>query len=123
LIVFGTGKVERFHQTIKNELIRKVKFQNYVDALEKIDSFVYRYNYERPHQGLEGACPADRFMGVSVSKALARHELLSKDLHAGKGYLVHKFGSHETCIIYDGDQEPKVIINGVGYGAKNEHSS
>jgi len=118
-----TGKVERFHQTIKNELIRKVKFKHYVDALEKIDSFVYRYNYERPHQSLEGACPADRFMGVSVSKALARRELLSKDLHAGKGYLVHKFGSHETCLIYDGDQEPKVIINGVSSGAKNEHNS
>ena len=37
-----------------NELIRKVKFKNYLDALEKIESYIYHYNYERPHQGLDG---------------------------------------------------------------------
>lgn len=113
-----TGKVERFHQTIKNELIRKVKFKSYADALEKIEAFVYYYNYERPHQSLNGEHPADRFMGVSLSKSLARNRLLAKDIHNGKGYLIYKFGSHEVCIIHEPDQEPKVIINGVCFHAQ-----
>lgn len=113
-----TGKVERFHQTIKNELIRKVKFKSYADALEKIEAFVYYYNYERPHQSLNGQHPADRFMGVSVSKSLARNRLLTKDIHNGKGYLIYKFGCHEVCIIHEPDEEPKVIINGVCFHAQ-----
>jgi transposase InsO family protein len=114
-----TGKVERFHQTIKNELIRKVKFKSYSDAVEKIETFVHHYNYQRPHQSLDGAYPADRFMGVSVSKALARHELLSNDLQHTKGYLVYKLGPHEVSIINRPDQAPQVYVNGVCYIAKN----
>ena len=116
-----TGKVERFHQTLKNELIRKVKFKNYLDAVEKIESYIYHYNYERPHQGLDGVRPADRFMGVSVSQSLARHDLLSRELVTGKAYLVFKVGAHEICIVHLPDQEPKIIVNGACYAAHNTH--
>ena len=113
-----TGKVERFHQTIKNELIRKVKFKSYTDALEKIETFIHHYNYERPHQSLDGLCPADRFMEVSVSRTLARQELLSKDLNPAKGYLIYKLGPHEVSIVHRPDESPKVFVNGVRYIAK-----
>lgn len=112
-----TGKVERFHQTIKNELIRKVKFKGYTDAVKKINAFVHHYNYERPHQGIGGARPADRFMGINTGRAYACQELIDNELSLKKGYLIFKFGSHEVSIIMQSDQAPEIFVNGIGYTA------
>jgi transposase InsO family protein len=114
-----TGKVERFHQTIKNELIRKVKFKDYTDAVEKIKAFVHNYNYERPHQGLDGARPADRFMGVNAVRAYASKQLFDKELSVQKGYLIFKLGSHEVSLILKSDEAPHIFVNGIGYTAHN----
>lgn len=112
-----TGKVERFHQTIKNELIRKVKFKGYADAVEKVRAFVHHYNYERPHQGLGGGRPADRFMGIAEGKTLACQELVDKELSFQKGYLIFKFGSHEVSVIVKSDEAPHIFVNGIAYTA------
>jgi transposase InsO family protein len=112
-----TGKVERFHQTIKSELIRKVKFKGYTDAVEKIKAFVHHYNYERPHQGLDGARPADRFMGVNAGRTCACQALLDKELSFQKGYLIFKFGSHEVSMIMRSSEAPHIFVNGIGYTA------
>jgi transposase InsO family protein len=110
-----TGKVERFHQTIKRELIRRVKFKGYADAVEKIRAFVHHYNYERPHQGLGGARPADRFMGVAAGKALVCQELVDTELSVQKGYLIFKLGSHEISVILRSEQAPHIFVNGIAY--------
>lgn len=114
-----TGKVERFHQTIKNELIRKVKFKGYTDAVEKIRAFVHHYNYERPHQSLDGARPADRFMGINTGRIWACQELFDKELGFQKGYLIFKFGSHEVSMIMRSDEAPHIFVNGTVYTANN----
>ena len=112
-----TGKVERFHQTIKNELIRKVKFKDYKDAADKIKAYVSYYNYERPHQGLGGVRPADRFTGVAKSTTLATAALVSKELNFDKGYLVFKSGAHEVSIVVKSDEAPEIFVNGIVYRA------
>jgi len=117
-----TGKVERFHQTIKNELIRKVKFKDYDDAVAKIKAFVRYYNYERPHQGLGGGRPADRFMGINAAKTLAQQELLDKELNLGKGYLIVKYGAHEVSILLKSDEAPEIFVNGVLYVAQKSNN-
>jgi len=114
-----TGKIERFNQTIKNELIRKVKFKDYADAVEKIKGFIRYYNYERPHQGLDGARPADRFMGINANKVLAQNKLVEKELDFGKGYLIFKLGTHEVSIIIKPGEAPEIFVNGNLYIAKN----
>lgn len=114
-----TGKIERFHQTIKNELIRRVKFKDYTDAVEKINGFIRYYNYERPHQGLDGARPADRFMGINANKALAQKKLVEKELNFGKGYLIFKLGANEVSVIIKPGAAPEIFVNGVLYIAKN----
>jgi len=58
------GKIEAVNKNIQKELIRQVEFTSIADAREKIREWIWRYNYHRIHQGLDGLCvPADRFHG------------------------------------------------------------
>ena len=58
------GKIEAVNKSIQKELIRQVEFASIADAREKITEWIWRYNYHRVHQGLDGLCvPADRFHG------------------------------------------------------------
>lgn len=57
-----TGKVERFHQTLRRELLdAAVPFTDLAAAQAAIDAWVIDYNTTRPHQALAMACPAERF--------------------------------------------------------------
>jgi transposase InsO family protein len=57
-----TGKVERFHQTLRRELLDDVPVWSDLDAAQAaIDTFRHEYNTNRPHQSLDMAFPADRF--------------------------------------------------------------
>ena len=57
-----TGKVERFHQTLRRELLdAAVPFADLAAAQAAIDAWVVDYNTTRPHQALGMACPAERF--------------------------------------------------------------
>ncbi len=55
------GKVERFHRTLRTELLRGRNFDGIDQAQEAIDAWVEEYNYRRPHQALDMATPAERF--------------------------------------------------------------
>lgn len=56
-----TGKVERFHKTIKKELLTDRRFESVEEAQGAIDGWVVEYNTERPHQGIGGVPPIRRF--------------------------------------------------------------
>lgn len=51
------GKLERFHRTMKEELLQAYYFDNYEHAQKGFDWFRDMYNYERPHQGIEAYSP------------------------------------------------------------------
>jgi hypothetical protein len=58
-----TGKVERFHQTLQRELLDEHgPFESMEAAQAAIDAWVVEYNTRRPHQSLDMAYPADRFL-------------------------------------------------------------
>jgi putative transposase len=58
------GKIEAANKSIQKELIRQVEFTSIADARDQIGDWLWRYNYHRVHQGLDGLCvPADRFHG------------------------------------------------------------
>jgi len=59
------GKIERFWQTIWHEFLSEAVFASFADACQRLDHWVQYYNHQRPHQGIDGACPADRFYGVA----------------------------------------------------------
>ena len=56
-----TGKVERFHQSLEGECLNGRVFPTLEAAQAAVDEFVAEYNYDRPHQGIDDAFPAQRF--------------------------------------------------------------
>lgn len=56
-----TGKVERFHRTLRQEFLCGQIFTSLLIAQHELDAWVQAYNCERPHQSLKMATPADRF--------------------------------------------------------------
>lgn len=56
-----TGKVERWHKTLRREFLDGKTFTTVDDAQAQLDGWVEFYNHQRPHQSLGGAVPWDRF--------------------------------------------------------------
>jgi len=59
------GKLERFHRTLKRELLRRQRFENPQDAQHRFDSWLEIYNTIRPHEALEMRVPASRYRSSS----------------------------------------------------------
>jgi transposase InsO family protein len=58
------GKIERFWKTIFLEFLSRAQFESFEDAVERIRQWVKYYNHKRPHQGIGGLCPADRYFEI-----------------------------------------------------------
>ena len=56
-----TGKVERWHKTLRREFLDGKVFASIADAQAQLDVWVEHYNRERPHQSLGMMTPWDRF--------------------------------------------------------------
>ena len=59
------GKIERFWKTIWTEFLNRCQFESMETARERIALWVKYYNHHRPHQGIKGLCPADRYFEVA----------------------------------------------------------
>ncbi len=104
------GKVERFWGTLWRECVEAAVFVDLTDARARIGHFIDHYNFHRPHQGIEGAAPADRFFAAApqVLEAqrariadnaleLARHGVPKQPLYltgqaGGRAFTVHSEG-------------------------------
>lgn len=56
-----TGKVERFHKTVRAEFLAGRTFASCEQAQAELDRWVESYNEDRPHQGIGMVAPAKRF--------------------------------------------------------------
>ena len=56
-----TGKVERFHKTLRREFLTGKVFASLEEAQEQVDGWVWHYNRDRPHQSLGMVAPWERF--------------------------------------------------------------
>jgi transposase InsO family protein len=69
-----TGKVERFHGSLRRELLNDaVPFADLAAAQAAVDRWVSEYNTTRPHQSMGMSSPAERF---STTTAQAEADLL-----------------------------------------------
>lgn len=55
------GKIERFHRTLKVELLQGRTFDDLAEAQAAFDSWRPLYNQERPHEALDMATPGKRY--------------------------------------------------------------
>ena len=56
------GKIERFHRTMKDELLKHTVMQNIEDANQKFQLWREKYNTLRPHEALGMICRADIYV-------------------------------------------------------------
>jgi transposase InsO family protein/transposase-like protein len=73
------GKCERFWETVGSEFWERIEPQDLSDAQERLGHFIAYYNHFRPHQGLGGLVPADRFFGAANEVRKAIEETISKN--------------------------------------------
>jgi transposase InsO family protein len=104
------GKIEAFHKTIHRELIDKEFFVSQEAAVEKIGRFIEHYNYARPHSGISGYAPSDRYFNVieALKKYLETmrapknpEEEANEATRVGRGsklYLIGKFIGQDVRI-------------------------
>lgn len=97
------GKVERLNQTVQRELLNKSHFTGYEDACRGIETYFHHYNYQRPHQGIDGAIPSSRFFGIIGETCRIESELCSHGLDFSRGYLVFKMHEHTISIVCRAD--------------------
>jgi hypothetical protein len=111
------GKIERFWGTLWRECIASAVFIDLGDAQRRIGLFIDHYNFQRPHQGIDGLVPADRFFGAAseVKRTLqarvaanaldlARHGVPKQPL-----YLTGQVGGKPVSIHAEGE---RVILTG-----------
>lgn len=114
------GKIERFWGTLWRECVETAVFLDLEDARRRIGLFIDHYNLQRPHQGIGGLVPADRFFGaapevLATLKArvtanaleLARNGVPKEPLYltgqvGGKAFSVHSEGERVILTAQDG---------------------
>ena len=75
-----TGKIERFHKSLRSELLDHVApFESLEAAQAAIDGWVRACNHQRPHQALEMAVPASRFRPSGPAADVAVPQPTSRD--------------------------------------------
>ena len=68
-----TGKIERFHRALRAEFRTDRVFASIGIAQAELDEWVADYNTRRPHQGLDMATPASRFLRQENAPVTALH--------------------------------------------------
>jgi len=100
------GKTERFWATVMEEFWGRVQPQELAEARERLGHFINHYNHFRPHQGIDGMVPADRFFGAetqvrrAMEEQMAKNELLMALGEAPRKpmYLVGQIGDQQLSI-------------------------
>lgn len=82
-----TGKIERFHQSLRREFLADRAFPSLEEAQCALDAWVSDYNYERPHQALEMQTPAERFRLKPLAKDLTCLPVDTAEDHHGQWVL------------------------------------
>lgn len=100
------GKIERFWKSILGEFLQRAQFDSFEQAVERTSFWVKYYNHKRPHQGIGGLCPADRFFEIAhdLKQTLQRGveenvlELALRGRPVDPFYMVGRMGGQSVVI-------------------------
>jgi hypothetical protein len=118
------GKIERFWGTLWRECVEAAVFLDLGDAQRRVGLFIDHYNFQRPHQGIGGLVPADRFFGAApdVLRTLRERvasnalDLARQGVPKAPFYLTGQVGGQPFSLHAEGD---RVILTGAA-GARRE---
>jgi transposase InsO family protein len=86
-----TGKIERFHKTLRIEFDTRQVFRNLKTAQEALNEWVAYYNTQRPHQSLGDATPESRFR---TGDGRLNRELTPRPERNGEQWVCRKVASN-----------------------------
>ena len=106
------GKIERFWGTLWRECVAGAVFLDLGDAQRRLGWFIDHYNFQRPHQGIDGLTPADRFFGAApeVRRTLQARvaanalELARHGLPKAPFYLTGQVGGQPFSVHAEGER-------------------
>jgi transposase InsO family protein len=118
------GKIERFWGSLWRECVEAAVFLDLEDARRRIGLYIDSYNFQRPHQGIDGLTPADRYFGAAeeVKRTLAARvaanamELARQGLPRTPFYLTGQVGGRPFSVHAEGE---RVILTSEA-GARRE---
>lgn len=90
-----TGKIERFHRTLRVEFNTRQVFKTLKTAQEALDEWVTYYNTQRPHQALGDLTPESRFHSGGAE---VRHQLRHLERN-GEQWVCRKVASNGVVSI------------------------
>lgn len=112
------GKEERFHKTLKGELLNYKSMKDFIHCQQEFDYWRTKYNNRRPHEAIELEMPANRYRVSSrvFPEKLPEYEFYSYDsvrkvdetgrMHfKGKKYRVGKAFNGDQLAVRPTDQE------------------
>ena len=74
-----TGKIERFHRSLRAEFLTGRVFPTLARAQAELDAWVESYNRDRPHQSLDMATPASKFLAAGTARTPPELDSLRQD--------------------------------------------
>jgi transposase InsO family protein len=130
------GKIERFWGTLWRECVESAVFIDLGDAQRRIGLFMDHYNFLRPHSGIDGLVPADRYFGAALevkktlqarvsasALQLARNGLPKRPFYltgqvGGQPFSVHAEGERMILTKSDGREEVDLVPPGESVAAQ-----
>jgi transposase InsO family protein len=87
-----TGKIERFHRSLRVEFLAGRRFSDLAGAQAELDAWVLDYNTNRPHRGIGLKTPAERFSvgRERVAPELDPHLAALADIRSGDEWIARK---------------------------------
>jgi transposase InsO family protein len=106
------GKTERFWGTLWRECVEGGIFLGLDDARRRVGHFIDHYNFQRPHQGIEGLVPADRYFAAApqvretlqARVAANAQELAIQGLPRKSFYLTGRVGDTDLALHSEGSR-------------------
>jgi transposase InsO family protein len=130
------GKIERFWGTLWRECVETAVFRGLDDARRRIGLFIDHYNFQRPHSGIDGLVPADRFFAAAPQVLLTLKERVAQNaaelardgLPRKPFYLTGRIGDQhislhaegEKVVLTQGDSREEVDLGATGKRADQE---
>jgi transposase InsO family protein len=143
-----TGKIERFHRTLRSEFLTGRTFADLASAQEALDDWIRSYNTERPHQALSMATPASRFLAPGpgrhadtsaigteregdgwISRKITTNGIISvawQEINCGKHRAGRRVDIHlqgPTLQVWDGEELLKTVLRTNDKEVRKKHAA